>query len=83
MKARKLIEGASFDPEQLKVISAAFNDAWESIAPTISDHATAREDARLKLAEIILALASNRFRDARQLADAALEMIRRPPTGIG
>ncbi len=33
MKARQLIEGRSFDPTQLKLISKAFDGAWEQIAP--------------------------------------------------
>lgn len=35
MKARKLIEGASFDPQQLKTIGKAFDDAWEQNAPSV------------------------------------------------
>ena len=82
MKARRLIEGASFGPDQLKIITAAFDDAWDQVEPTISGQADARESARLKLADVILRLASNGFRDAEQLADAALDEMSRPPTEL-
>jgi hypothetical protein len=32
MKARKLIDGASFGPETLKVVGQAFDEAWTQIA---------------------------------------------------
>lgn len=59
MKARKLIEGASFDPAQLKAIGKAFDDAWEKIAPSVSVRPQAVEAARLKLANVVLRLAQN------------------------
>ena len=32
MKARQLIQGATYGPETLKVIGKAFDDAWSEIA---------------------------------------------------
>ena len=43
MKARKLIEGASFDPQQLKTIGKAFDDAGKR-----SHHRSVRTRAQWK-----------------------------------
>jgi len=83
MKARRLIEGASFEPQELKIITAAFDDAWEKIAPTISKRDTAIEAARLKLADVILSIANrNAITDAKEMADAALDRMLEEPAGI-
>jgi hypothetical protein len=82
MKARRLIEGASYDPDTLKILFQAFDDAWIQIAPTISTHPTAVEAARLKLADIILGLAQENSRDAKQLTDAAVQMMFADPTKL-
>ena len=36
MKARELIQGATYGPETLKVIGKAFDDAWSEIGPHFS-----------------------------------------------
>ena len=79
MKARRLIESASYDPEQLKVLRTAFDEAWEGIAPGVSARPAAIEAARLKLAEIILGLAKNGKLDPQQLADGAVQLMNSPP----
>ena len=82
MKARRLIDGASFEPRELKIVTAAFDVAWEKIAPTVSSRDTAIEAARLKLADVILGIASNGITDAKEMADAALERMLEAPAGI-
>ena len=82
MKARQLISNASYGPDELKVLFEAFDDAWTSIAPTISTGANAAEAARLKLANIILGLARADTRDAKQLAEAAVRLMLSGPTGL-
>jgi hypothetical protein len=57
VKARSLIDGAAFDPNQLKIIGQAFDAAWDEIKPTVSKRATAVEAARLKLANAVLTVA--------------------------
>jgi hypothetical protein len=57
MKARRLIERASFDPDQFKIIGQAFDQAWEQLAPQVSGRAEAFAAARLKLANAVLAVA--------------------------
>jgi hypothetical protein len=82
MKARQLIEGASFDPTQLKVITKAFDDAWEQIAPTISANPRAVEAARLKLANVVLTLARNGAHHAERLTKDALKIMSADPTRL-
>jgi hypothetical protein len=53
-EARRLIDGASFGPEALKAIGAAFEAAWAEIAGNFGDDATDIEKARLRLAKAML-----------------------------
>ena len=57
MKARMLVEGASFNPEQLKIVGKAFDRAWDEIKPSVSTRAEAMQAARMKLANAVLAIA--------------------------
>jgi hypothetical protein len=68
MKARRPLDGASFDPPTLKVVGAAFDAAWEEIAWSINknDKRTI-EPARLCLADAILAVANEESRDVARM----------------
>jgi hypothetical protein len=72
MEARKLIEGASYGPDALRVLFQAFDEAWASIAPRYGDDRRAVEAARLRLANVLLALMREDNRDTAELRDAAL-----------
>ena len=72
VKARQLIANAVYDPAVLKAIGKAFDEAWEQISPQISNRPEAIEAARLKLAEIVLALTKNGSRDPEKLTKAAV-----------
>jgi hypothetical protein len=72
MKARELIEGASYGPDALKIVAQAFDDAWTSIAGNFGGNALAVEAVRLKLANFILDEAPAHRGDASGLKDAAL-----------
>jgi hypothetical protein len=74
MQARKLIEGASFGPETLKVVFEAFDGAWLVLAPRYESDTSAAQTARTRLASILLSLASRDSRDAAALRDAALRI---------
>jgi hypothetical protein len=66
MKARRLIEGASFGPEALKVIGKAFDLTWadvENAFPT----PLAKKAARLTIANAILANATDESCDVEEL----------------
>jgi hypothetical protein len=70
MKARTLIEGASFGPDDLKIIGRAFDMAWEQLQPQFSGDAAGAEAARMRLANVILELANNGH-PLTQLAEGA------------
>jgi hypothetical protein len=81
MKARQLIASGSYGPDQLKALGKAFDDAWDRVAPTVSNRPKAIDAARLKLAEIILSLAKNGNFDPQWLADTAVHVIRSRASG--
>ena len=73
-KARALIGAASFDPDTLKMIGQAFDDAWASVAQSYTSP-LAIEAARLKLANIVLSLAADGVRDPAHLCDRACRIL--------
>ncbi|NJO34151.1 MAG: hypothetical protein HC869_14470 [Rhodospirillales bacterium] len=75
MKARQLIGSASYGPDVLKVIYAAFDDAWTHLAPMHSATPLMTEATRLKLANIILSLAEPNSNDADSIKNAALHIM--------
>ena len=74
MKARKLIEGASFDPPTLATIGEAFDRAWSEIFGHFPD-AEQSERARMRLAHAILAVADEESRDPESLKRHALQIM--------
>jgi len=72
MKARQLIDGASYGPEALKAMGRAFEEAWAEIAGNFGDHPVDIEAARLRLAKALLSVASEDSRDAEALKRGAL-----------
>jgi len=71
MKAREIIEGASYGPEALKPVGRAFDEAWASIAGNFSDDQI--EAARLRLANALLAVAKDNSRDVEMMKREALD----------
>ena len=57
------LRDSSYGPESLKLICSAFDRAWEAIRPVVDDTPLAHEAARLKLANMILGLASSHTLD--------------------
>jgi hypothetical protein len=77
MKARKLIEGATaFDAEMLRTVGQAFDEAWSEIEPSIEKIESAIEDARIRLANIVLGLAAPGSNDPAVLKGEALRIFR-------
>ena len=70
MKARRLIETSTFEPETLQVLYKAFDDAWAEISHHFDGHS---EDARTRLAHAILLVAREDSKDA----DARLALLPR------
>ena len=54
MKARRLLESSTFEPETLRVNFQAFDAAWTEIAEHFAGDEAATEDARLRLAHAVL-----------------------------
>ena len=77
MKARTLIEGASFGSDDLKIIGSAFDMAWEQLQPQISADPAVTETARMRLANVILDLANNGH-PLTQLVEGALRVMETP-----
>jgi hypothetical protein len=76
VKARQLIGSASFQPDELKVIFEAFDDAWDQVAKDVSNRASAIEAARLSLADIVLTFAAARPIERVGLSTAAIDAFR-------
>ena len=72
MKARKVLEGASFDPDTLKALGQALDAGWASIAHLYGGPLEI-ESARLRLANSLLAVANLHGRDVEALKNAALQ----------
>jgi hypothetical protein len=77
MRARQLLGSAVFPPDVLKVLFAAFDDAWDEVAGDVSSRAAAVDAARLRLATIVLSLAKSGPIEHGRIKDAAAEEFRR------
>jgi hypothetical protein len=88
MKAQELIKGvgACYDPETLKVISKAFDDAWSEISPHFAKNGLKAEAVRRTLANAILEVAAEDSRDSDELKNAGLRAMalayRSDPQGL-
>jgi hypothetical protein len=71
--ARQLFGGSAYGPENLKVIGQAFDQAWQAIAPLVDDNVLAHEAARLKLANMILSVASSEKLDPLHAKSVVLD----------
>jgi hypothetical protein len=75
VKARQLINGASFGPAAIKAMSEAFDLAWEQIASHFDGDPMIRDSARQSLAEAVLAAAAYSIPDVQTLKDAGLSVM--------
>jgi len=58
VKARRLIESSTFEPETLQIIFKGFDEAWSEISHQFDDTGdTTVEQARLRLAHAVLVVA--------------------------
>jgi hypothetical protein len=73
MRARHLIDSASYGPEALKTISQAFDEAWRESAGNFGSDPRDIELARLRLANAVLSVASEESRDVEALKNGALQ----------
>ena len=75
MKARRLIESASYEPEVVAQLCQAFDEAWERIAHLYGDPAM-QEAARQRLATIVLAHGNRPDPDVGQIVASALQVMK-------
>ena len=73
MRARQLIDGAAFGPEALKAIGEAFDAAWAEIEGNFGNVPVDVDNARYRLANALLSVASEDSRDVQVLKRAALQ----------
>jgi hypothetical protein len=74
-EARQLIAGASYGPAELKIISDAFEAAWQDISNDYASPLAVRA-ARLKLANVVLSLAADGVRDGEKLRTEGVRVMR-------
>jgi len=74
MKARAMLEGATYDPKTLKVVCQAFDDAWADISKLYYYPAEV-EHARFRLAKSALAVAPQCGTDVHAIKNAALQHV--------
>lgn len=78
MKARRYIEqNLALGPDELLVITEAFDRAWDVVRARYQDESSA-ETARLRLAGIIISLAKQNISDGRTLQEMAVGLMTRP-----
>ncbi len=73
MRARQLIDGASFGPDALKAIGEAFDAAWAEIAGNYGNVPVDIDNGRYRLANALISVASEDSRDVEALKRGALE----------
>jgi hypothetical protein len=81
MEARKLLDAAPHDPDTVKVLQQALDEAWASIASTTRPDMI--ENTRLSLAHAIVAHAALGDVDREALIAAALDAVQRHPPPPG
>jgi hypothetical protein len=78
VKAREIIQGASFDAEKLKILFAAFDSVWAEVAGGVGADPQAIDAARGRLASIVLTLAEHGPVDLAGLRSAARQLFSNP-----
>jgi hypothetical protein len=68
-----LVDDEAYDPDPLKVLGRAFDEAWQDIG-TFTD--VTADNRRTELARIILDLAKNGTRDVDEIKYLAVEILR-------
>jgi hypothetical protein len=77
VKARQLINGASFGPAAIKAMGEAFDHAWEEISSYFDGTQLTRDSARQSLAEAVLGVANDSIPDVHALKEASLRVMAR------
>ena len=73
MKARRMIDAASFGPATVQAMGLAFEEAWGEIAGKFGDTPAQIENARLRLADAMLSIVTEDSTDVAALKQGALQ----------
>jgi hypothetical protein len=79
-RASARTHGASFDPEMLDVLGAAFNRAWQEVEAHPVDFYS--KTTRQTLAKTLMRLARKGHADPATLSDLALASLRAPERSV-
>lgn len=74
MRARRIIEGASFGPDVLQVVQQAFDEAWAAVADRFTSHE--HEVAREALALAMISATREDSADVARLRDAGTRALK-------
>jgi hypothetical protein len=75
-RARRLIDGAAYEADTLAVLRNVFDEVWASVAADFGDDPEEIEDARIRLATIVLALARGHQLGPLEIAHTASRLFR-------
>jgi len=75
MRAHRIIDGAAFGPDVLKIVRQAFDEAWTSIQPLFEQGE--HDDAREALAQAVMTAARDDSVDVTPIRDAAIQAMHR------
>jgi hypothetical protein len=78
-----MIHEMAFDPTELRTLGTVFDEAWEALK-TQQEDAMSLDEMRLRLASLVLRLASDHQLGQQQIKATALRMLTNPalvPTG--
>ena len=82
MKAHKVLSDGCYGPDQLKILTEVFDDAWSQIAPSIERRPRAVQAARLRLADIVLYLHDSDNQDVARMTQQAVKGMLAPATQV-
>ena len=69
-----MIHEMVFDPTELRTVGTVFDEAWEALR-TQHENAMSLDEIRLRLASLVLRLASDRQLGQQQIKATALRML--------
>ena len=75
MEAHRIIGGTAFGPEVLKVVRAAFDEAWSEIEARFPSHV--QEEARRALSTAVMSAARDDSHDSDVIRDAGMRAMAR------
>ena len=80
MRAREIVEGASFPPHVMKVVRDAFDGAWSAVEDQFRGVSSGElEQARLAMAKAVLAATTQDSTNVEVLKVEALKRFGQPP----